>query len=145
MFVRIASGLAMSVLIGTAVATESEQTLVPAERIPWAVEAPGQPQRLGSLWGERSTGQAGTLLRVPGGFIAPVHSHTADYRAVVIEGTWKHWFDDDTSAPAAELRPGSYWTQAADEWHADACVSATPCTILLINSEPYTTIVRPPE
>lgn len=143
MFIQVAGLLALSALVATAFAQEPEETLAPAEEIPWVVEAPGQPQRLAKLWGERSTGPAGTLLRVPGGFVAPIHSHTADYRAVVIEGTWKHWFDENTEGEAVELRPVSYWTQTADQWHGDACVSETPCTILLINSDPYETTVRP--
>jgi quercetin dioxygenase-like cupin family protein len=134
--------LAVSALATTVFAQDSGEALLPAESIPWAVEAPGQPQRLGKLWGERSTGPAGTLLKVPGGFVAPIHSHTADYRAVVVEGAWKHWFDENAEGAAVELRPGSYWTQAADKWHGDACVSEIPCTILLINSEPYETVVR---
>jgi uncharacterized cupin superfamily protein len=117
--------------------------MVPAEKIPWAVETPGQPQRLGSLWGVRSRGPAGTYLKVPGRWQAPVHTHTADYRAVVIEGSWKHWLENGSKAAAPILRPGSYWTQKARQWHADACVSAAPCTILLINSQPYRTILKP--
>ena len=42
-------------------------------------------------------------------------------------------------ADAADLRPGSYWTQIADEPHDDACVSASGCVILLINDNPYKT------
>jgi len=116
--------------------------MVPAQKIPWAVEAPGQPQRLGALWGERSKGPAGTLLKVPGGFVAPIHMHTADYRAVVIEGIWKHWPEGASQAGAIALRPGSYWTQKARKWHADACVSKAPCTILLINTDPYKTVLK---
>ena len=37
------------------------------------------------------------------------------------------------------LPPGSYWTQAADQPHKDACVSDEACIILLINQEPYET------
>jgi quercetin dioxygenase-like cupin family protein len=120
----------------------SADRMVPAEHIPWAVEAPGQPQRLGPLWGVRATGPAGTLLKVPGRWDAPVHTHTADYRAIVVEGVWKHWKESGSKAAAPELRPGSYWTQKARQWHADACVSATPCVILLINTKPYRTIVK---
>jgi hypothetical protein len=61
-----------------------EDSYLPAGKIPYLAEAPGQPQRLGALWGERATGPAGTLLKVPGKWRAPVHAHTADYRAVVI-------------------------------------------------------------
>lgn len=127
--------------LGTSAAPQTD-TMIPKEKIPWAVEAHGQPQRLGALWGHRSTGPAGTLLKVPGGFVAPIHTHTADYRAVVIEGIWKHWPEGANKDKTMALRPGSYWTQKARKWHADACVSKASCTILLINSDPYRTILK---
>jgi hypothetical protein len=133
---------ALVIFSASVVAKPAADTMVPAQRIPWAIEAPGQPQRLGALWGVRSTGPAGTLLKVPGGFVAPVHTHTADYRAVVIDGVWKHWPEGASKDKAVALRPGSYWTQKARKWHADACVSKAPCTILLINTDPYRTILK---
>jgi hypothetical protein len=132
----------LAILSSLASAKTASDTMVPAQKIPWVVEAPGQPQRLGKLWGDRAIGPAGTLLKVPGGFVAPVHMHTADYRAVVIEGTWKHWPERGSKDKAAALRPGSYWTQKARLWHADACVSKTSCTILLINTDPYKTVLK---
>ena len=132
----------MCVMAVTAIAQEETDTMIPAEKIPWAEEAPGQPQRLGRLWGERSEGPAGTLLRVPAGFVAPVHTHTADYRAVVIRGTWRHWYTEDKTDDAPPLEAGSYWTQRANQWHADACISDTPCIILLINEDPYETVLK---
>lgn len=128
---------------GTA-AQQMGDVMTSASHIAWAEEVPGQPQRLGALWGTRSRGPAGTLLRVPAGFVAPIHSHTADYRAVVINGVWRHWFTEDKSDAAPPLEPGSYWTQTANRWHADACVSETPCVILLINEDPYKTVVKAP-
>jgi len=116
-----------------------ENEYVPAERIPFAFEAPGQPQQLGPLWGRRAAGPAGTLLKVPAGFRAPIHAHTADYRAVVITGVWTHWVPETNEGQGLELRPGAYWTQKADQMHGDACVSDTECVILLINEDPYET------
>jgi hypothetical protein len=133
---------AVAALSATASAKAAGDVMIPAQKIPWAIEAPGQPQRLGKLWGDRATGPAGTLLKVPGGFVAPVHMHTADYRAVVIEGVWKHWPEGGNKTSAIALRPGSYWTQKARKWHADACVSKVPCTILLINTDPYKTVLK---
>jgi hypothetical protein len=116
-----------------------EDSYLPAGNIPYVAEAPDQPQRLGALWGERSKGSAGTLLKVPGNWRAPVHAHTADYRAVVIQGLWAHWQMDGGEATKVELPPGSYWTQKANEMHDDACLSDTECVILLINDTPYET------
>ncbi|WP_434724072.1 DUF4437 domain-containing protein [Mesorhizobium sp. RIZ17] len=128
---------ALAVLPSPALALED--SYLPADKIPYAVEAPGQPQRLGALWGERAKGPAGTLLKVPGNWRAPVHAHTADYRAIVIKGLWAHWQMQGGEATKVELPPGSYWTQKADEMHDDACLSDTECVILLINDTPYET------
>lgn len=72
---------ALSVIPGRAFALED--SYLPAEKIPYVAEVPDQPHRLGPLWGERAKGPAGTLLKVPGNWRAPVHAHTADYRVVV--------------------------------------------------------------
>jgi hypothetical protein len=109
------------------------------DKIPYVFEAPNPPQQLGKLWGDRAIGPAGTLLKVPAGFRAPIHAHTADYRGIVIEGTWSHWIPDTAEGKGIELAPGSYWTQEADQFHADACISTTDCVILLINETPYRT------
>jgi hypothetical protein len=128
---------ALSLIPGRAFALED--SYLPAGKIPYVAEAPDQPQRLGALWGERAEGPAGTLLKVPGYWRAPIHAHTADYRAVVIQGLWAHWQMDGGEATKVELPPGSYWTQEADEMHGDACLSDTECVILLINEAPYET------
>jgi hypothetical protein len=64
---------------------------VPADKLPWYHEAPNIPAELAPLWGDRSKGEAGTYLRVPGHWVAPLHYHTADYWALVVQGEWEHW------------------------------------------------------
>jgi len=112
---------------------------IPAEKLPWYQEAPQLPVMLAPLWGDRAHGEAGTLLKVPGGFDSGLHSHTADYWAVVVEGTWRHWVPSTGEGKSFELRPGSHWTQVKTQLHQDACISRTPCTIFLFNKEPYVT------
>jgi hypothetical protein len=115
---------------------------VPAERIPWIAE-PGAPVRLGPLWGERATGEAGTLLETPAGFKSGPHSHTADYWAVVVQGEWQHWVPSTGEGVGVRLRSGSHWTQVKTQLHEDACVSSTPCIIFLFNKAPYATEYPP--
>lgn len=115
--------------------------LKPFPEVEFREEAPDQPQRLGPLWGIRSEGAAGTYLKTPGGFEAPLHSHSADYRAVVIKGTWSHWVPAEGAVERVALPAGSYWTQAANEPHKDACISTEECIILLINEQPYQTVL----
>lgn len=116
----------------------------PYDTIAFADEAPGQPQQLGRLWRERDKGPAGTYLKTPGGFEAPLHSHTADYRAVVIEGIWSHWIPEQGQTRGEPLPAGSYWTQRKTQPHKDKCLSEEPCVILLINRDPYVTNLEEP-
>ena len=46
---------------------------VPVDKLLWYREAPNIPAELAPLWGDRSKGEAGTYLRVPGGWEAPLH------------------------------------------------------------------------
>ena len=132
------SAIATTIMMATPVFA-LEDSSISDKKLPFALEAPDQPQQLAPLWGVRATGPAGTLLKVPAGFRAPVHAHTADYRGIVIKGHWKHWLTDSSEAKAQEMAPGSYWTQKAAEMHDDACVSDTECVVLLINVDPYET------
>jgi hypothetical protein len=137
---RIALGIAalpLSLAVGAAAPLKNYY--VPADRLPWKLESPKLPVRLAALWGDRAKGEAGTLLNVPGGFESGLHSHTADYWAVVVEGRWRHWVPSTGEGVGIELTPGAHWTQIHTQPHEDACVSKTPCTIMLFNKEPYRT------
>jgi hypothetical protein len=112
---------------------------LPVEKLPWYQEAPGVPVKLAPLWGDRVKGEAGTLLNAPAGFKSGLHSHTANYWAVVVEGTWEHWVPSTGEGKGIRLTPGAHWTQMHTQPHEDACVSSTPCTIFLFNKAPYKT------
>jgi hypothetical protein len=116
-----------------------ENRYITADRTPWYVEAPGVPVKLAKLWGDRTGGEAGTLLTTPGGFHAGLHSHTADYWAVVVQGTWQHLVPSTGEGKGLRLEPGAFWTQKRTELHDDWCISKTPCVIFLFNKDPYVT------
>jgi hypothetical protein len=111
---------------------------LPADSIPWVGES-GAPVELGALWGDRARGEAGTLLRTPPGFRSGLHSHTADYWAVVVQGVWEHWVPSTGEGRGIRLGSGAHWTQVKTQLHEDACVSDVPCTIFLFNKTPYVT------
>lgn len=116
-----------------------ENRYVPADAQPWYREAPDIPAELAPLWGDRARGEAGTLLRTPSGFRSGLHSHTADYWALVVQGTWQHWVPSTGEGKGLTLLPGSFWTQKHTQLHEDACISQEPCVIFLFNKEPYVT------
>jgi hypothetical protein len=133
----IAAMPASSLAIAQQRATPGNSYLL-ADRIPWAGEA-GASAELAALWGDRSKGEAGTLLRTQADFESGLHSHTADYRAVVVQGVWKHWVPATGEGMGVRLERGAYWTQVKTQLHEDACISAEPCIILLLNEKPYQT------
>ena len=132
--------LALTVMAGTVVADQKVSNhYFPADKLPWYRESPAMPVDLAPLWGTRAEGEAGTLLRTPAGFESGLHSHTADYWAVVVQGTWKHWVPTTGEGVGLLLEPGAHWTQIHTQLHQDACVSKVPCVIFLFNKDPYLT------
>lgn len=107
--------------------------MVAASALDWIHELPADPHRLVKLSGDRSSGQAGILLKLPGNFDSGWHAHTADYRAIVISGTWVHVGQDPSEGAGKRLTPGSYWTRRRDEMHKDECVSAEGCVIFVFS------------
>jgi hypothetical protein len=119
--------------------SDAHNRYVPVDKLPWYREAPNIPAELAPLWGDRAKGEAGTYLRVPAGFHATLHYHTADYWAIVIKGEWRHWVPSTGEGRGVRLLPGAFWTQIKDQPHDDRCVSKTPCIIFLFNRDPYET------
>lgn len=139
----IAKGLLIASLgIGAGMVAADRKAMnhyITADKLPWHSEAPGIPVQLAPLWGQRERGEAGTLLMAPAGFDSGPHSHTADYWALVVQGTWKHWVPSTREGLDLVLEPGAHWTQMRTQVHQDACVSKVPCIIFLFNKDPYVT------
>jgi len=103
---------------------------VPLEKMTWRKQAPGLPQQLTTLWGNRDRdGGFGQLIELPPGFRSPLHYHSGDFHGVLIKGTWLH---EDASGKGTPVTvPGSYVRQAGGELHVDRCVSQEPCLLFL--------------
>jgi len=71
--------------------------------------------------------------------VLPMHSHTADYQAVVIRGTMQHWAKGEDEAAAPRLGPGSWWYQPGKQVHTDACLDEE-CLIYVHNTGKLDTI-----
>jgi len=80
-------------------------------------------------YGDLGHGAHGTFIKMPAGFVSPVHTHTEDYWGVVISGVAVN------GAPGAAdvaLPVGSYWFQKGGERHVTKCISPNEC-IFFIN------------
>jgi hypothetical protein len=103
--------------------------VLPIEQMQWRPQAPGLPQKVVTLWGNRDRdGGFGQLIQLPPGFRSPVHAHSGDFHGVLIKGMWRH---EDGDGKGISVEPGSYVRQAGGENHVDRCVSAEPCLLFL--------------
>src|SRR5438093_1632717 len=81
----------------------------------------GGPQ-VSPLWGDmKKAGDTGFLLKLPAGFVSPMHSHTNDYWAVTIQGSMSHWSDAQTEKDAIALPAGSYTMMPGKMKHTSKC------------------------
>ena len=101
---------------------------MPAADLKWEELMKGAPLQMAKLWGDRAKGEYAMLLKLPGGFDSGMHSHTADYQAVLIKGTWVH--TNEGGAPV-ELAPGSHVMQPGKQMHNDACKGTEECIVFV--------------
>lgn len=93
----------------------------------------GGPQ-LGTVWGDSGKGAHGSFLRLPKGFVSPLHLHTGDYDAVVVTGTVSN---AEAGKKAIPLGPGSYYVQKGKVNHVTACLSDTPCLLYITQRKAF--------
>jgi hypothetical protein len=105
-----------------------EGAMIAVDELEWREMAPGSPLKMVILWGDRAKGEYAMLLKMPAGFVAPVHAHTGDYHGMNLTGTWQHSFD---GGEQRSLPPGSYVFQPGMGMHGDACVGPDDCILFV--------------
>src|SRR5437867_2586538 len=83
---------------------------------------------LAKLWGDPTKGPYGAIEKFPAGFSAPLHTHSADHKIVIISGTWIH---GEEGKPEVRLGAGSYLFQPANQKHTTACDAASECVFFI--------------
>ena len=79
-------------------------------------------------YGDLGHGPHGTFIKMPAGFVSPVHTHTEDYWGVVISGVAANGKPGGTDV---QLPVGSYWFQKGGEAHVTKCVSPNECIFFI--------------
>jgi len=95
--------------------------------------------KVGAVWGDPSKGAYGAFLRLPKGFVSPLHVHTGDYYGVVVEGTVVNAEEGHREIP---LKPGSYYFQRGKTDHVTKCLGDVDCLIYMSQSQASDFIVR---
>jgi quercetin dioxygenase-like cupin family protein len=106
--------------------------VTPAADMKWVAlpDAPPGPM-LSVISGDPSKGPYTAIEKFPAGFSAPMHTHPADHKIVIISGTWIH---TEKGKPEARLGPGSYLFQPAGQPHSTACDAASECVFFIQSS-----------
>lgn len=81
--------------------------------------------KIAFLWGKPQERQLnGTLIKLPDGFTGTIRSHSASFRAVVIQGRAKH-----RDMAAETLDPGSYFSSKGKSEHQVSCETGADCIL----------------
>lgn len=93
--------------------------------------------KMANASGDYKKGPYAGLLKIPGGFTSPMHSHTGEYEAIQIMGTSTHWVEGEDGKSAKKMTPGSYWKMPSKLPHISACAAGTDCVILVMQKTKF--------
>jgi len=79
-------------------------------------------------FGDLAHGPQATFIKMPAGYVSPVHTHSEDYWAVVVSGVMVNKKPD---GPDVSLPAGSYYFQKGGEPHVTKCVSPDGCVFFV--------------
>jgi quercetin dioxygenase-like cupin family protein len=99
--------------------------LIPASDIKWSdvPEFPGV--QMAALEGNPAKGPHHSMLKLPGGFVAPLHHHSSDHYATVLAGTMVFTVD----GKEIKLPVGSYFSFIGKKQHLTKCEAGANCVL----------------
>ena len=71
-------------------------------------------------------------LKLPAGFTSPVHSHTFDYWAVLVQGKMTHWAATGSEAGAKQLGIGDLTFMPGKVEHVSKCFPGAECIMVIM-------------
>jgi quercetin dioxygenase-like cupin family protein len=121
--------LAAVVIAPNAIAKDTKKggdaELMPASSLKWS-DVPGFPGvRMAVLQGNPDKGAHHSMLKLPGGFSAPLHHHTPDHYVTVVSGTLVLTVDGKEN----KLPAGSYFSFTGKKQHVTKCESGADCVL----------------
>ena len=99
--------------------------LIPAGDLKWGDVAGFPGVQMAVLQGNPAKGPHHSMLKLPSGFVAPLHHHTPDHYVTVLSGTVVFTVDGkDTRLPA-----GSYFSFVGKKQHITKCEAGADCVL----------------
>lgn len=120
-------GLAMPAVAPHAADAVRPDMMTPGQ-MKWAANPNAKGVQTATAWGDLATGAHGAFHKFDGGFTAPLHTHSASTKIVVISGTMAM-----AGADGKEMKfpPGSFYTQPNTFPHVTKCLTASGCLVYL--------------
>jgi hypothetical protein len=126
------AAIAMAALTDATAADATPSTSTPVTSLQYNATGIGDgvhgELKVAPAYGDLAHGPHGTFIRMPAGFVSPIHIHTDDYWGVVISGVAANGLPGSTDLP---LPAGSYWFQKGGERHVTKCLSPNECLFFI--------------
>ena len=124
---------ALAAMVSAQMAAGKAPVFMPAADLKWApldpATAPGV--MIADVWGDHTKGGFGAFTKFPAGFKTPLHTHTNEFKIVVIKGTFLQMPEGKAEV---RLGPGSYLLQPGGAYrHTTACDEASECEFFIFS------------
>jgi uncharacterized cupin superfamily protein len=114
-------------------ATAAKANLVGVDELKW-VDVPNTPAKMATVKGDSATGAHASFVKLPGGFSAPLHFHTADHHVAVVSGTAVLTPEGGT---AKRLAAGSWFEFTGKMKHVTSCEAGADCVLFVVGKGPW--------
>lgn len=136
----LASFALASTLLAQSAATApspTTPTFLPAADVKWVdLDPKGAPGvKIADLWGDHTKGAYGAYIKLPAGFLAPLHTHTYAMKVIFLSGTY---LQTPEGKSQVRLGPGSYMLQPGDNYrHVTGCDKSADCVFFVESDGPF--------
>ena len=93
------------------------------------VDVPDTPAKMATVKGDSAKGPHASYIKLPGGFSAPLHSHSADHQVAVVAGTLT---ETPEGGVAKKLGPGSWFEFTGKKKHVTTCDAGADCVLFIV-------------
>ena len=101
---------------------------VTPDQLKWVPNVGAAAVMTAPAWGDPEKGVHGVFNKFPAGFTAPLHTHSANTRIVVISGTMAMAGEDGKEM---KFPAGSFYTQPNTFKHVTKCLAGSECLIYM--------------
>jgi len=117
--------------VGAAWAAKKELSTMTADDLKWTEVPESGGVQMANVVGDAMKGAHSTFVKIPPGQTHPLHTHTAEVKAVVVAGSF---LIGPEGGPEKALGAGSYFVVPAKMKHTSSCAAGTPCVLFQIGS-----------